>query len=275
MNQNCYSYEEILLDPYRDVEILTDVAIVLLMENPSDYVKTNLEQIKKRVPTKRLILQYNKGFLRCNKSHLIEQKSNYDICDASVVALKYAFNHLKLINVLLLEDDAYFLKNIHFDIRIIREFIKTNDFNVYNLGPLFYVINPFSIIFQSKHIPTWTNTACHACIYHRNFLKSFEYFKCVEFDTYIQNVSLTYMYYNPICLQLFRSNSSNINTWSWFVRLLLKISQILGMNREYPPKHNDYILTHFFINLIHLMFLIVLLLAFLYGLIQMYSCLSY
>ena len=254
----CYYYEEIQLNRNRDVGIITDVAIVLMMRKTSDYVRRNFEQIKERVPTKRLIVQYNKGFRDCDKPRLVEQSSNYDICDANHVALKYAFNQLGLTHVLVLEDDAYFLPNIKSDIAEIKTFINTRRFDIYNLGPVIYATNPFMLLTSGKHINTWMYGGAHACVYHRRFLSNFEYSKCKHIDRYSVYLKHTYMYHYPICMQHFRSNSSNRMKWHFYIRSLFIIAHALGFFREYPPKLTDYMIIRAVINWIHLFVLITL-----------------
>ena len=258
----CYYYKEVTLKKRKS--ILIDVAIVLTMDHKT-LEDENIKQIIERVPSNKLIIQFNKGFKKCDKKHLIKQQSNYDLCDATKTALKYAFDELKLENVLILEDDAYFVENIEKDLKIVKDFLKRAPFTVYSLGNLGYIANPFNILFgDQKHIKVYKYLGSHACIYNKNFLKSFKLDKCDHIDTYSQYINKSYVYYKPLVIQHIFITSSNYDSWHISVKILFYFyNNVCGMFKQYPPKYKDsrrlnYIMSTISLFLLFLVIVIIL-----------------
>lgn len=264
MNKDiCYKYNEVTLEERETV--LIDVAIVLTMDHKT-LDDENIKQIMERVPTNRLIIQFNRGFKKCDKKHLIKQRSNYDLCDALNTALKYAFDKLKLENVLILEDDAYFVKNIEKDLENVKGFLNQNRFTVYSLGNFGYIANPLNILFgDQKHIQVYKYGGSHACIYNRNFLKAFKLEKCEQTDIYSQYINKSYVYYKPLVIQHLFVSSSNYDTWPIFGKTLFYFfKNVCGMFKQYPPDYNDFRTLNYItstISLFVLMLLIVIILC--------------
>ena len=86
-------------------DTIVDITYILLMEN-SPREKSVLDNIHKFKLSKKVIIQYNKGFLNCKKD-LIQQTTNYDLSDAYnnvfIDSLKNNYNR-----ILVLEDDFMF-----------------------------------------------------------------------------------------------------------------------------------------------------------------------
>jgi hypothetical protein len=252
--ETCYYYEEVPLK-HNNVYI-TDVAIVLMMDTASS--KDNLEHIIQNVPTKRLIIQYNKGFNKCEKKHLIEQKSNYDLCDALKTALEYAFNTLELDNVLVLEDDAYFVSGMEQHLKKVKQFIKNEIFTIYSLGTFGFVGNPLRTTMDT-HIKIKTYTGNHAVVYNKS-LKFFDLNKCFHTDLYSWHFQNVFMYYKPLVLQHLQVNSSNYNSWPIIGKMLLFIAHNgFGLFKQYPPRMEDYTFIYTFFRGIHLLILFLIL----------------
>lgn len=264
MKSECYYYKDITLNNRQNT--ITDVAILLTMSNKT-LDDENIKQIIDRTPTKKLIVQFNKGFKHCDKKHLIQQKSNYDLCDATKTALEYAFNVLNEENVLILEDDAFFMKDIEEDVNSIKEFISNEKYNIYNLGPVGFVANPLNILFDKKHLNVFTYFGSHACIYDKHFFESFNINKCSHIDLYSQYTSKCFIYYKPLCLQFIHNNSSNSSEWPIIGKLTFLIINVLGLFKEYPPKVEDFNTLHNISKISSVLLLIILLLIVVYGMI--------
>ena len=263
---SCYYYNEVTINKRKSV--LIDVAIVLTMDHKT-LEDENIKQIIERVPSNRLIIQFNKGFKKCDKKHLIKQQSNYDLCDATETALKYAFDELKLENVLILEDDAFFVDNIEEDLMIVKDFLKRTPFTVYSLGTFGYIANPLNILLgDEKHIKVYKYGGSHACIYNKNFLKSFKSFKCEHIDIYSKNIVNSFVYYKPLVIQYLTNSSLNYESWGTFNHLLYYFfKNICGMFKQYPPEYKDFRRLNYMMSTISLVVLFLVIVIILYGFI--------
>ena len=254
---SCYYYNEVFLK--KRTTVLTDVAIVLTMDEKT-LEDENIKQIIERVPSNKLIIQFNKGFKKCDKKHLIKQQSNYDLCDATKTALKYAFDELKLENVLILEDDAFFVENVEDDLKIVKDFLKRTPFTVYSLGNFGFIANPLNILFgDQKHIKVYKYGGSHACIYNTNFLKSFNLNKCEQPDIYSKYINKSFVYYKPLVIQHLFTTSSNYDTWPISGKILyFFFKNVCGMFKQYPPEYNDFRILNYIMSTISLLILFVL-----------------
>lgn len=256
-NKNsCYYYNEVILKERKT--ILIDVTIMLTMDHKT-LEDENIKQIIEKVPSNRLIIQFNKGFKKCDKKHLIKQQSNYDLCDATKTALIYAFNELKLENVLILEDDAFFVENIENDIENVKHFLNINPFTVYSLGNFGYIANPLNILFgDQKHIKVYKYGGSHACIYNKTFLKAFKLEKCEQTDIYSEYINKSYVYYKPLVIQHLFITSSNYDTWPISGKILFYFfKNIFGMFKQYPPEYEDFRRLNYITSTISLLILFV------------------
>jgi len=138
----CYSYK--ILNTTTPILKNVDVVLILSMEGSNrfknDPFLLNL--------TKKTIIQYNKGFRKCNKpSTIISSKEDI------VHAYYSAFEYLKEYNnVIILEDDAHVINKDPLIYDKIDKFIDTQDFNILTFGSSglfsnynedFFKIDPF------------------------------------------------------------------------------------------------------------------------------------
>ena len=212
-NKHSYRYEYILsknglFDNY------INVAYILTMENSTrrnDY----MEQIKKYNPHSMIIIQHNKGFKK-SKKQLYKQNTVHDLNDAYY----HAFLHAKsnnYTNILIFEDDFFFDNVEKKDVHEIGIFINSNDYHIYNLGPILNIgIN--ETLYHKNNIII---TSSHAVIYNKSY---FDYYiehynkqnsnaACDEMwiDIYLKK----YSYYKPICFQLV-IETENSKNWSLY-----------------------------------------------------------
>ena len=65
-NQNCYKLRELNFKKgFLDLSV--DVTYIITMYNAYDRHKSIFNQLKKFVPTKKVIIVYNYGYKKCNK----------------------------------------------------------------------------------------------------------------------------------------------------------------------------------------------------------------
>ena len=171
-NNPCYYFKELNFNQgiFDDI---CDGCYVILLEN-SNREKMLYEQLNKYKPHKKIIIQYNKGFKKCNKL-LYKQTTIYDINDAYYQIFKDSeFKNFK--NILILEDDIIFDnkikdKNI---INDIKNLYKKYNIDIFNLGPFNYILNPFFLIknrFNCKKL--LQASGVHAVIYNNKFKNKF------------------------------------------------------------------------------------------------------
>jgi hypothetical protein len=150
----CYSYK-ILNTTTTPIFKNVDIVLILTMEGnnrfKNDPFLLNL--------AKKTIIQYNKGFRKCNKPSIITS-SKEDI----IHAYYNAFNYLKEYNnVIILEDDALVINKDTLIYDKIDKFINTQDFDIFTFGSLglfsnynkdFFKIHSFFCCSSSNYIFT-------------------------------------------------------------------------------------------------------------------------
>jgi len=202
----CYSYK-ILKTTTTPILKNVDVVLILTMEGSNRFKEDpfllNL--------TKKTIIQYNKGFKKCNKPSIITS-SEEDIIHAYYTA----FNYLKEYNnVIILEDDAIVINKDTLIYDKIDKFINTHDFDIFTFGSIgrfsnyiedFFKINSFFALAQ-------------AIIYSQKARnKIIKYISLNDFDkgqidpAYIGKLDKKFTYKYPLIVQLF-PNTENKNVW--------------------------------------------------------------
>ena len=134
-NENCYHFKTLDLNEGL-YDSFVDMTYILLMVN-SEREKHVYEQINKFRPTKKIKIQYNKGYKKCRKK-LCEQKVNWDLFDAHYNAMLDAYRN-NYNNILILEDDFVINEKLIFDkdkIKDMEKFIRSNEVDVYLLGTI-------------------------------------------------------------------------------------------------------------------------------------------
>ena len=220
-NNKCYYFKELNFDKgiFDDI---CDCCYVLLLEN-STREKTLYEQLNTYKPHKKIIIQYNKVFKKCDKK-LFKQTTTYDINDCYYQVFKDAeFKNYK--NILVFEDDIIFDKKVKNNkiINDIKKLYKNYNVDIFNLGPLNYIYNPFYIFNNRYNCKKLLQTsAAHAVIYNKKFrtifIKSYQENKRkdgFDEDINIFKYSDIYSYKYPIAYQPI-SLTENMTNWSFF-----------------------------------------------------------
>ena len=152
---------------------IVDITYILLMED-SPREKQVLENIETFKLSKKVIIQYNKGFKKCKKD-LIKQTTNYDLSDAYNNVFLHSIEH-NFKTILVLEDDFMFDQRIY-DKNIIHDIEKlyqTVDVNIFNLGTALAVLKPLSIIYNLYNCKKLiVGSQSHAVIYSRKFIDKY------------------------------------------------------------------------------------------------------
>jgi hypothetical protein len=202
----CYSYK-ILNTTTTPIFKNVDIVLILTMEGnnrfKNDPFLLNL--------AKKTIIQYNKGFRKCNKPSIITS-SKEDI----IHAYYNAFNYLKEYNnVIILEDDALVINKNPLIYNKIDKFINTHDFDIFTFGSLGLFSNYNKDFFKINSF----FAAAQAIIYSQKARnKIIKYISLNDFDkgqidpAYIGKLDKKFTYKYPLIVQLF-PNTENKNVW--------------------------------------------------------------
>jgi GR25 family glycosyltransferase involved in LPS biosynthesis len=173
------------------------------------------KQLVQYQPSNLVYIAFNKGYKNCQKK-LPYQLPAYDLVDTFLYIFQHA-NENGFKNILVLEDDFIFSPEIRQDIHLnnINNFLidKQDDTMMYFLGCLLWLQLPYNNHTSINLLSTGT----HGVIYS---FKAREYMlrkKIIPiFDWDIYNIFFTnirrYVYYKPLCYQLF-PETENSNNW--------------------------------------------------------------
>ena len=207
----CYRYEYYNFSNGKFDDII-DCTYVMLMEN-SPRERSILETVSKYTLTSKCIIQYNKGYKKCNKD-LEKQLPKYDLIHSLQTVFKHAIKS-GYKRILVLEDDCTFDERIN-DPKVIRDistFIHNNDPKIYSLGTPYHFSFPWEILFSNNQRLLFTNLA-HAIIYNIKYMKE----KCdTKFlfnhtdNEFIRHWD-KFTYYKPLAYQTM-PDTENSSTW--------------------------------------------------------------
>lgn len=190
---------------------IVDAVGILTMEN-SNREHQYMNQINKHNIHSNIHIQYNKGYINCNKE-LKKQNTLNDICDSYYTLFKYFINN-NYDKVLILEDDFLLDDNINNYINDIEDFTNNNKFDAINLGAGMFILNPLYINDKFKQCFMFMTT--HGIIYNRSYL--LKYINMYEngeitndYDKYFIFPKKLYIYEKPLVYQpiVKTTNSSN------------------------------------------------------------------
>ena len=220
-NNKCYYFKELNFDKgiFDDI---CDCCYVLLLEN-SSREKSLYEQLNTYKPHKKIIIQYNKGFKKCDKI-LYKQSTIYDINDCYYqVFMDAESNNFK--NILVFEDDIIFDKKIKNKniINDIKKLYKNYNVDIFNLGAFNYVYNPLYLFKNRYNCKKFLQySGVHAVIYNKkvrkiyiNSYKNNKRRKTFDEDINILKYGDIYSYKYPIAYQPINL-TENMTNWSVF-----------------------------------------------------------
>jgi hypothetical protein len=229
----CYKYKKIIFNNPIFENTVDATYIIHLKGNGR--LKNIINQLSIYHPTKIVYILFNKGYKKCNKLSFITNPP-LDLVDCNINIFNHA-KSLKYNNILVLEDDFIFSKNIldKQHINNINSFIIDNILNTefcYLLGclPLFAIPN-FSDLNTYQYL---ISGGMHSVIYskkYRNKILNLNQKDIHDWDLYSWKfIKNRYCYYKPLCYQLF-SETENFNYWGFNTLLRYIMQYILILTR--------------------------------------------
>lgn len=217
-NTNCYHLKHLhfkqgFLDPS------VDITYIITMSSDRERHKKINQQLKKFIPTKKIVIVYNDGYRKCPKykDGKLINITYQDLTYTNMYIFELAKNYG---NILVLEDDFVFSETIlNQDVlRDVNDFINTRKPSVYYLGLTPCFINILTIF--NKHTETYQDSSNHAVIYSkktRNQLTNLYHSRVkighIDDDYYTGHIKNRYFYYKPLCMQSFPETE---NKKYWF-----------------------------------------------------------
>jgi len=211
ITSNCYNFKELHFK-YGIYDNSIDVSYILTLKN-SPKIKNIHKQLTIAKPTKKIFIVVNDGFKKCAKDLHVQNK-RYDTMHSYIEIFKHAKKN-NYQNILILEDNFIFDKEITY----LKHTTKINDFCsknknedfILSLGSLPIVIFPYNEYFNKSIISTGT----YSMIYSRPFidktLNQKENVKKIhDWDYYTNKTFKRYIYYIPLCTQLFNDSNTDI-----------------------------------------------------------------
>ena len=264
---DCYSYK-VINNSETPILKNVDVVLILAMEGSNRFKEDpfllNL--------AKQTLIQYNKGFKKCNKPSTIIS-SKQDIVHAYYTAFEYLKEYN---NVIILEDDAQVINKDPLIYDKIDNFIATTNFDIFtfgSFGPLSKYSEDFFNFFNigSYFFGATPLGAAQAIIYSREARSkliediSSSHFNKGHIDiTYIGALTRKFTYKYPLIVQLF-PNTENQNTWTtniFIVSIIIKLTILL---LKLDTHTESWVLLYFiyrnFISIITLVIILILIIS--------------
>ena len=215
-NEKAYYIKHLIYDKGIFDESI-DATYIMTMEYSHDRHKNIQKQLESVIPTKNVFILYNKGYKKYDKC-IFNVKINKTYLDITYTNL-YIFSLSKNLNrILVLEDDFMFTKNIkHIAIqKEIEQFIINKNVNIYSLGCLSLLINPFTLL--NEHVKCYITGQVHAMIYTK---KARDKITDLVKSDYTRNNGLedscnkigVYTYHESLCNQV-HEETLNKKEWS-------------------------------------------------------------
>jgi hypothetical protein len=208
--------------------------------------------------TKQTIIQYNKGFEKCNKPSTIIS-SKQDLVHAYYTAFEYLKEYN---NVIILEDDALVVNKDLLIYEKIDAFIATTDFDIFTFGS-FGLVSKYSKDFLN--IGSYFFGAVQAIIYSRNArskliedISSSNFNKGHVDNTYIGALTKKFTYKYPLIVQIF-NKTENQNNWSSNIYILSIIRAVIRLFKFDKSIDSWFLLYFIFRNYIYIITLILVL----------------
>ena len=226
MKTDCYTFKIVNFDN-SILDSFIDMTYVLVMEN-SKREKNMYKELNLFKPTKKVKIQYNKGFKNCKKK-LYDYQTNWDLMDATYnVMLDTKKNDYK--NILILEEDFIVNNNeiTNKNIENIKNYITNEKIDVYLLGILSKRVD----YTKNKHLKCRggkeefcggthgyiiTNTGIDTFIHlyesgNYNLLEKISANGHIDW-LYNSTYFKTYYYYKPLIIQPLEETENKKTTW--------------------------------------------------------------
>ena len=251
---DCYSYK-VINNSETPLLKNVDVVLILTMEGSTRFKEDpfllNL--------AKKTLIQYNKGFKKCNKPSTIIS-SKQDLVHAYYTAFEYLKEYN---NVIILEDDALVVNKDILIYEKIDAFIKVTDFDIFTFGSsgLFsnYNDNFYKIVFSFFQ-------ATQAIIYSKQArAKLIEDISLSNFskgqidDAYVGTLTRKFTYKYPLIVQLF-PKTENRNNWTNNILILAIIELTIALLRLDTHTESWFLIYFIYRNYIAILIFVIILL---------------
>jgi hypothetical protein len=258
---DCYSYK-VINNCETPLLKNVDVVLILAMEDSTRFKEDpfilNL--------TKQTIIQYNKGFKKCNKPSTIIS-SKQDLVHAYYTTFEYLKEYN---NVIILEDDALVVNKDTLIYEKIDAFIATTDFDIFTFGS-FGLTSKYNEDFFN--IGSYFFGATQAIIYSRNArskliedISSSNFNKGHMDNSYTGTLTNKFTYKYPLIVQLF-PKTENQNTWSANIYILsiIKLAvTLLKLDNSIDSWFLLYFIFRNYIAIITLVLILILIISMFY-----------
>ena len=255
---SCYSYKT-LNSSTTPILNNVDIVLILAMEGSTRFKEDpfilNL--------AKQTLIQYNKGFKKCNKPSTIIS-SKQDVVHAYYTAFEYLKDYN---NVIIFEDDALVVNKDTLIYEKIDAFIATTNFNIFTFGS-FGLLSKYNEDFLKMDSSDFG--ASQAIIYSREARSkliediSSSHFNKGQMDTtYIHQLDRKFTYKYPLIIQLF-PNTENMKYWDGnkFVLYLIKFMiAILKLDTHTDAWFFCYFIFRNYISIITLVIIVIILIS--------------
>ena len=247
---DCYYTKSYTIDK-GNYDGVIECTYVLLMEN-SKREEQILRQIEDAKITSKVVIQYNKGYKKCEKN-LRVNKPNYDIEDALKNVFKHALNQ-GYSRIIVLEDDCQFDERIRDPVVVndLHTFLNKRDPEIYNLGPI-SIQSPIDVLLHNNHQRLLYTTCAHAVIYNKKYMDSAIHRKFmmghVDFEHNRTWSKYTYMY--PLAYQTFTETENAKEGWGYAYYLLnIIMFKPLKMDTQVQPGFDRLKMTFDYVSII-------------------------
>ena len=231
---NCYRFESRLYNDGIFDPLAIDATYIIHLDGNGRLPQIDEELIENH-PTNRLWILHNKGYRKCNKEGITSPALDLIACYYEVFRHAAAQSYK---NILVLEDDFFFdpdfRRNME-NLESITEFLLENqntDF-AYLLGCLPILQNPVG---QNRRV---ISLGTHAVIYSqkcRDRVLLTDPKEIGDWDIWHNLQTKKYMFYQPVCYQLFPKTE---NQQGWLSSYLPKILQTVFYNWIILPFFNS------------------------------------
>lgn len=205
---DCYRTKSYTIDG-GNYDGVIECTYVLLMEN-SKREESIRRQIEDAKITSKVVIQYNKGYKKCEKN-LKVNRPNYDL----VHALKNVFKHALTqgySRIIVLEDDCQFDERIKDPVVVndLRTFLERRDPEIYNLGTTFSLPSPIDVLLHNKNQRLLYTICAHAVIYNKKYMENAltREFMNGHTDFEMNRIFSKFTYTYPLAYQLFEDTEN-------------------------------------------------------------------
>ncbi len=227
INTSCYTFKKLNFEnPLFDKTV--DATYIIHLEGNGRY-ESLYNQIFKYKPTSIVYIVLNKGYKKCKKPSYVN-KPYLDITDCNINIFKHA-KEMKYNNILILEDDFIFNKNIKKHIPNVNNFLNKmkNKKFYYFLGVIPFILLPY----DSHNYKSILSSSIHSVILSKKIreeilkidqkkIRDWDIFRILNYWNY------SYVYYKALCYQLI-PETENQKLWAEeniVLRTLLPIFKI-------------------------------------------------